>query len=56
MPVFDGGSMFDALKVTKGLYEEVLLATILKEVLLGLQYLHSNGQIHRDIKSGNILL
>jgi len=57
MEYLGGGSVKDVIlsNKEKGL-EEVYIAIILKEVLRGLKYMHSLGQIHRDIKSANILL
>jgi serine/threonine-protein kinase OSR1/STK39 len=64
MPLMDKGSCYHCLRMLRkshrikegqGLSEEVI-ATILRETLLGLDYIHSHGQIHRDIKAGNILL
>lgn len=57
MEYLGGGSLRDVLLSNnqEGL-DEVYIAIILKEVLLGLKYMHSLGQIHRDIKCANILL
>jgi serine/threonine-protein kinase OSR1/STK39 len=58
MPILSAGSCFDIMKLNfpHGIKNEAIIATILKETLLGLQYFHENKQIHRDIKAGNILL
>ncbi|XP_073103390.1 serine/threonine-protein kinase BLUS1 isoform X1 [Elaeis guineensis] len=57
MPYMAGGS---ALHIMKSAYsegfEEPVIATLLREVLKALVYLHSHGHIHRDVKAGNILI
>ncbi|KAK7381494.1 hypothetical protein VNO80_00038 [Phaseolus coccineus] len=57
MPYMSGGSCLHILKAAHpDGFEEVVIATILKEVLKGLEYLHHHGHIHRDVKAGNILI
>ncbi|KAK4132786.1 Pkinase-domain-containing protein [Trichocladium antarcticum] len=54
MEFCSGGSCADLMK--PGLIGEDYIAIIVRELLLGLDYLHSDKKLHRDIKAANVLL
>ncbi|OCF43812.1 STE/STE20/YSK protein kinase [Kwoniella heveanensis CBS 569] len=54
MEYCSGGSCSDLMKA--GVFREEYIAILARELLRGLEYLHGEGKLHRDIKAANILL
>jgi len=58
MPLMEFGSLNSIInyKFPSGIKDESIIATIMKICLETLDYLHERKYMHRDIKSGNILI
>jgi serine/threonine-protein kinase 24/25/MST4 len=54
MEFMGGGSVRDLIAIKR--MSELEIATVIAQVLRGLDFLHRNRKIHRDIKAANILL
>jgi len=56
-PYLSAGSCLNLMKYAyPDGFEELVIATILKQALQGLNYLHKSKLIHRDVKAGNLLI
>lgn len=53
MEFCSGGSCGDLMK--PGVIAEEYITIIIRELLMGLEYLHSDNKLHRDIKGTPIL-
>ena len=56
MEFCQAGSVKDIIRTMKKPLDEQAISALMYSVLNGLDYLHSNKMIHRDIKADNILL
>lgn len=55
--LMSSGSMLDIMRFAHAEgFDETVIATVLKQALEGLNYLHINGWLHRDLKAANILV
>ncbi|EFN53608.1 hypothetical protein CHLNCDRAFT_32147 [Chlorella variabilis] len=55
MELLRGGELLDAV-LEQGHYSEADARTIFRQLMEALQYLHSKGVVHRDLKLDNLLL
>lgn len=56
MEWMDGGDLSTMIKVLPGEIPEVVIAYIGKQILLAINEMHKNNQIHRDLKPLNVML
>lgn len=51
-----GGSVYDYLHKQKGVFKLPTLLKVAIDVSKGMNYLHQNNIIHRDLKAANLLM
>lgn len=54
MEFLHGGTLREAVKIHKMSVQHA--AFISREILKGIEYIHSHGWAHRDLKSSNVML
>uniref|UniRef100_A0A6B2LC69 Protein kinase domain-containing protein n=1 Tax=Arcella intermedia TaxID=1963864 RepID=A0A6B2LC69_9EUKA len=54
MELVTGGELFDQI-VSRGTYSEADAATVVRQILEAVEYMHGNGIAHRDLKPENLL-
>jgi serine/threonine protein kinase len=50
----EGGTLTEAVKTSR--FRETEVAYVAREMFLGINYMHENMVIHRDLKSANVML
>ena len=53
---YNGGDLYDLIVSRNGKIQEDEVCHLTKQILMGLEYIHNLGIIHRDIKLSNILV
>ena len=51
-----GGSVYDYLHKKRGLFKLPSLLKVATDISKGMNYLHQNNIIHRDLKAANLLM